>query len=199
MSWRDSSEVDGGSTTSAPRALSSSIGATAATNFAFCMTDDHFDDGARNAGFAPTRRTEFAARSSGSSRFQRVDASGSFAGLGTRRATKPRPAPASSCTTNGGNPGDCAIGFKNNFQMSSSSLSGGSNTAVLLFAPNGPVAFKNNAQFNGAVYANNIQVKNNMNMAYDPRIDQIVGFGDVTLDINSWMECTPGSVTTSAC
>ena len=108
-------------------------------------------------------------------------------------------APASSCTTNGGNPGDCAIGFKNNFQMSSSSLSGGSNTAVLLFAPNGPVAFKNNAQFNGAVYANNIQVKNNMNMAYDPRIDQIVGFGDVTLDINSWMECTPGSVTTSAC
>ena len=108
-------------------------------------------------------------------------------------------APASSCTTNGGNPGDCAIGFKNNFSMSDSTLTGGSNTAVLLFAPNGPIAFKNNAQFNGAVYANNIQVKNNMNMAYDPRIDQIVGFGDVTLDINSWMECTPGSVTTSAC
>jgi hypothetical protein len=108
-------------------------------------------------------------------------------------------APASSCSTNGGNPGDCAIGFKNNFSMSSSSLSGGSNTAVLLYAPNGPVAFKNNAEFHGAVYANNIQIKNNMNVAYDPRIDQIVGFGDATLDIEDWQECDPGSVTTSSC
>jgi competence protein ComGC len=108
-------------------------------------------------------------------------------------------APASSCTTTGGNPGDCAIGFKNDFDMSGTALSGGSNTAVLLFAPNGPIAFKNNAQFNGAVYGNNIQVKNNMSMAYDPRIDQIVGFGDVTLDINAWMECSPGSVTTATC
>ncbi|MFM7616177.1 MAG: hypothetical protein ACKO72_01765 [Actinomycetes bacterium] len=108
-------------------------------------------------------------------------------------------APASSCTTNGGNPGNCAIGFKNNFDMSSTSLTGGDNTAVLLFAPNGPIAFKNSAQFNGAVYGNNIQIKNNMNVAYDPRIDQIVGFGDVTLDINVWMECTPGPVSTSAC
>lgn len=108
-------------------------------------------------------------------------------------------APAASCTTTGGNPGDCAIGFKNNFDMSSTSLSGGSNTAALLFAPNGPIAFKNNAQFNGAVYGNNIQIKNNMNVAYDPRIDQIVGFGDVTLDIKAWMECAPGPVTTAAC
>ena len=38
-----------------------------------------------------------------------------------------------------------------------------------------------------------------MSMAYDPRIGQIVGFGDVTLDINAWMECSPGSVTTTAC
>ncbi len=105
----------------------------------------------------------------------------------------------SACSTTGGNPGDCAIGLKNNFDMSTSSLSGGSNTAVLLYAPNGPVAFKNNAQFNGAVYANNIQVKNNMSLAYDPRVDQIVGFGDVTLDIKSWMECSPASVTTSTC
>jgi Tfp pilus assembly protein PilE len=108
-------------------------------------------------------------------------------------------APASGCTTVGGNPADCAIGFKNNFDMSGTSLSAGSNTAALLFAPNGPIAFKNNAQFNGAVYANNIQVKNNMSLAYDPRVDQIVGFGTVTLDINSWMECTPGAVTTSSC
>ena len=108
-------------------------------------------------------------------------------------------APASSCSTNGGNPGDCAIGIKNNFDMSSSSLSSDDNTAVLLYAPNGPVAFKNNAEFNGAVYANNIQVKNNMNVAYDARLDQIVGFGDATLDITNWRECDPGPVTTSTC
>lgn len=108
-------------------------------------------------------------------------------------------APASSCSTNGGNPADCAIGIKNNFDMSTSSLSGGDNTAVLLYAPNGPVAFKNNAEFHGAVYANNIQIKNNMNVAYDARLDQIVGFGNATLDIEDWQECDPGSVTSSSC
>lgn len=108
-------------------------------------------------------------------------------------------APASGCTTTGGNPADCAVGFKNNFSMSSSSLSGGNNTAVLIYAPNGPVAFKNNAEFHGAVYANNIQVKNNMNVAYDARLDQIVGFGNATLDVENWEECDPGAVTTSSC
>ena len=79
--------------------------------------------------------------------------------------------------------------------MSDCKLSGAMIGASLLavFEANG------DAQFNGAVYANNIQVKNNMSLAYDPRVDQIVGFGTVTLDINSWMECTPGAVTTSAC
>jgi hypothetical protein len=110
------------------------------------------------------------------------------------------PAPATNCSTNGGNPGDiCAIGIKNNFAPVGSSVNGGGNTAVLLYAPNGPVAFKNSADFLGAVYANNIQVKNNMNVVYDPRVNQIVGFGPVTLDIDLWLECTPGSVTTTGC
>jgi hypothetical protein len=108
-------------------------------------------------------------------------------------------ASASGCSTNGGNPGDCAIGMKNNFSPGSSNLSGGDNTAVLLYAPNGPVAFKNNANFQGAVYANNIQVKNNMNVTYDPRLEQIVGFGGSTLTITDWQECDPGAVTTSSC
>jgi hypothetical protein len=114
--------------------------------------------------------------------------------LGTEYA-----APASGCSTNGGNPGDCAIGFKNNFAPSNTTLTGGDNTAVLLYAPNGPVAFKNNADFQGAVYANNIQVKNNMNVTYDQRLDQIVGFGATTLQITDWQECDPGAVTTSSC
>jgi hypothetical protein len=96
----------------------------------------------------------------------------------------------SGCTTNGGNPGDCAIGFKNNFEADD-------NTAVLLYAPNGPVAFKNNADFRGAVYANNIQVKNNMNVVYDARVNQIIGFGTITLDIELWLECGPGALTDS--
>jgi hypothetical protein len=108
-------------------------------------------------------------------------------------------APASGCATNGGNPGDCAIGIKNNFNVSGSSLSGGNNTAVLLYAPNGPVAIKNNADFQGAIYANNIQIKNNMNVTYDARLDQIVGFGTATLQVEDWRECDPGAVTTSAC
>jgi hypothetical protein len=108
-------------------------------------------------------------------------------------------APATNCATSGGNPGDCAIGLKNNFAVGDGDVSDGGNTAVLLYAPNGPVSFKNNADFLGAVYANNIQVKNNMNVVYDPRVDQIVGFGDITLDIELWLECRPAEVTDTEC
>lgn len=91
-------------------------------------------------------------------------------------------APANAvCTDNGGNPDDCAIAMKNNFQPSN-------NTATLLYAPNGPVAFKNNARFDGAAYGSNIILKNNMEVRYDPRVDQIVGFGPVTLARESWVE-----------
>ncbi len=111
------------------------------------------------------------------------------------------PSGNTGCTSTGGNPvvGECAVSFKNNFSVSGSSLSGGSNTAVLIYAPNGPVAFKNNADFQGAVYANNIQAKNNMNIVYDAKLDQIAGFGASTLDIEDWQECDPGAVTTSSC
>jgi hypothetical protein len=86
-----------------------------------------------------------------------------------------------ACASNGGNPGDCAIGIKNGFIV-------GNNTATLVWAPNGPVAFKNNADFFGAVYANNIVMKNNQTTTYDPRIEQVVGFGPVTLERESWVE-----------
>lgn len=94
-----------------------------------------------------------------------------------------QPAVGATCTNNGGNPSDCAIGIKNNFQPTN-------NTATLLYAPNGPCAFKNNADFDGAVYCKNIVLKNNMNLTYDPRVDQIVGFGTVTLEQESWVETT---------
>jgi hypothetical protein len=85
------------------------------------------------------------------------------------------------CTDNGGNPDECAIGMKNNFQPSD-------NTATLVYAPNGPVAFKNNAEFKGAAYGANIVIKNNMEVEYDARVDQIVGFGPVTLERDSYIE-----------
>lgn len=101
-------------------------------------------------------------------------------------------APSTNCATTGGNPGDCAIGFKNNFTQEQ-------NTAVLLYAPNGPVAYKNNAAFHGAVYSSNVQVKNNMELHYDARVAAIAGFGEGRLAQQSWNECTPGTVTTSSC
>jgi hypothetical protein len=86
-----------------------------------------------------------------------------------------------ACSDNGGNPGDCAVGIKNNFSVAN-------NTATLIYAPNGPVTFKNNADFSGAVYANNIVMKNNQTTTYDARVDQVVGFGPVTLERESWVE-----------
>jgi hypothetical protein len=96
------------------------------------------------------------------------------------------PGTSSSCTDTGGNPDNCAIGFKNNFQPSST-------TATLLYAPVGPCAMKNNPgnntdTFDGAVYCNNIVMKNNQNVTYDPRVDRIIGFGPVTLVRKSWQE-----------
>jgi hypothetical protein len=96
------------------------------------------------------------------------------------------PGSNSTCTNTGGNPDNCALGFMNNFQPND-------NTATLLYAPVGPCAMKNNSSgstdtFTGAVYCNNIVMKNNQNITYDPRIDRIVGFGPVTLQQQKWQE-----------
>lgn len=79
---------------------------------------------------------------------------------------------------------DCAIHLKNQFSVSG-------NTAVLAYAPYGPVAVKNNAIQFGAIYADSMDIKNNQEMTYDPRVDRMVGFGEVTLDIVRWLELKP--------
>lgn len=79
---------------------------------------------------------------------------------------------------------ECAVHVKNNFDVSGE-------TAVLIYAPYGPVAIKNNQGAFGAVYADNIQIKNNQTMTYDARIERIVGFGPVTLEETDWMEIQP--------
>lgn len=96
-------------------------------------------------------------------------------------ATWYQPPPSSACVNSSGNPEDCSIGIKNNFEPDGQ-------TATLLYAPNGPCAFKNSADFFGAVYCNDIVLKNNMTLIYDARVEQIVGFGDVTLEVESFLE-----------
>lgn len=76
---------------------------------------------------------------------------------------------------------DCAVHMKNQFSTSGA-------TACLVYAPNGPVAIKNNAQHFGAVYGSNIQIKNNQTLTYDSRIERVVGFGPVTLEQMDWKE-----------
>lgn len=76
---------------------------------------------------------------------------------------------------------DCAVHVKNHFDTSGA-------TATLVYAPFGPVAVKNNEVQFGAVYADNIQIKNNQELTYDPRINRMVGFGPVTLEQTQWLE-----------
>jgi hypothetical protein len=94
-----------------------------------------------------------------------------------------QPPTGSSCDVNHDN-SECAIHLKNGFSVSG-------HTAVLTYAPYGPVAVKNNALQFGAIYADSMDIKNNQTMTYDSRVDRIVGFGPVTLDIVKWLEVKP--------
>ncbi len=76
---------------------------------------------------------------------------------------------------------ECAIHIKNNFDASCK-------TAVLVYADNGPVAVKNNAEQCGSVVSESILVKNNQELTYDDRISRIVGFGGHTFEIVRWEE-----------
>lgn len=94
-----------------------------------------------------------------------------------------QPPVGSSCDVNSDS-SDCTIHLKNNFQTSGK-------TAVLVYSPYGPVAVKNNQIQYGAIYANNILVKNNQAMTYDSRVERMVGFGTETYDVEQWLELTP--------
>jgi hypothetical protein len=94
-----------------------------------------------------------------------------------------QPPTGSSCDVNQDN-SECSIHLKNNFQSSG-------NTAVLVYAPYGAVAVKNNQVQFGTIYANNIQIKNNQALTYDSRVERVVGFGPVTYEVESWIELAP--------
>jgi hypothetical protein len=90
------------------------------------------------------------------------------------------PPVGSSCDVNQ-DASECSIHLKNNFQPSCY-------TALIAFSPYGPTAVKNNQATCGAIYADDIEIKNNQTMTYDPRVERTVGFGAVTLEIVSWRE-----------
>ena len=79
---------------------------------------------------------------------------------------------------------ECSIHLKNNFEPSG-------NTAVVIYAPFGPVAVKNNQVQFGTIYADAIQIKNNQTLNYDSRVERIVGFGNVTYEVQTWIELAP--------
>jgi hypothetical protein len=94
-----------------------------------------------------------------------------------------QPPTGSSCDVNQ-DKSECSVHLKNNFQTSG-------DTAVLVYAPYGAVAVKNNQVQFGTIYANNIQIKNNQALTYDSRVERVVGFGPVTYEVESWIELAP--------
>lgn len=94
-----------------------------------------------------------------------------------------QPPVGSLCDVNQDN-SECSVHLKNNFEPSG-------NTAVVIYAPYGPVAVKNNQVQFGTIYADAIQIKNNQTLNYDSRVERIVGFGDVTYEVQTWIELAP--------
>lgn len=94
-----------------------------------------------------------------------------------------QPPTGSNCDVNNDS-SECSIHLKNNFQTSG-------NTAVVIYAPYGPVAIKNNQIQFGTIYSQNIQIKNNQSFTYDSRVERMVGFGPVTYEVETWLELAP--------
>jgi hypothetical protein len=94
-----------------------------------------------------------------------------------------KPPTGSSCDLNQ-DKSECTVHLKNNFQTSGT-------TAVLVYAPYGPVAVKNNQIQFGTVYADDIVIKNGQSLTYDPRVERVVGFGPVTYQVQTWVELAP--------
>jgi hypothetical protein len=65
-----------------------------------------------------------------------------------------------------------------------------SNPAVLLFS-NGYCKFKNDTIDNGAVYCNGMDIKNGLEINYDPRIKSLIGFGGAKLTRSKFVELAP--------
>jgi hypothetical protein len=97
--------------------------------------------------------------------------------------------PGNPCTGGVGNCPSIYGGDKIQFQPE---------VAVLLYSQDGAIELKNdcnsedcNQNNQGAVYANTVDAKNNLNISYNPRIANALGFGRTQLQQLSWQELAP--------
>ena len=75
-----------------------------------------------------------------------------------------------------------AINIVNGFEVN-----GSPKPPVLLYSK-GLIEVKNSAISNGAVYGNRVNIKNNLDMTYDPRVERVLGFGAARYERLSWNE-----------
>lgn len=75
-----------------------------------------------------------------------------------------------------------AINIKNGFDVL-----GTPKPPVLLYST-GLIEVKNSAISNGAVYGNRVNIKNNLDMTYDPRVERVLGFGPSRYQRLNWKE-----------
>lgn len=80
-----------------------------------------------------------------------------------------QPPAGSECTEN--DDSECALHIKNNFDASCT-------TTVLLYASPGPAAVKNNLDYCGSIYAENLFLKNEAHASYNATMQRVAGFGD---------------------
>jgi hypothetical protein len=87
------------------------------------------------------------------------------------------PPSGTTCDTNGG---DCSIYGQNAIQFSTGSPTDPNDGVVGLLYTTGKMSFKNSPPGNpweGALYANSMDIKNGFDIVYNARVEQILGFG----------------------
>jgi hypothetical protein len=99
-----------------------------------------------------------------------------------------QPAAGTTCDTNGG---DCSIYGNNSIIFDSGSLTDPDDGVVGLLYTTGKMAFNNSPQAGdpaeGALYASSMNFKNNYDIAYNARLDRVLGFGK-TYERTLWQE-----------
>jgi hypothetical protein len=99
-----------------------------------------------------------------------------------------QPAASTTCDTNGG---DCSIYGNNSIVFDSGSLTDPNDGVVGLLYTTGKMAFNNSPHSGnpgeGALYASSMNFKNNYDIAYNSRIERVLGFG-TTYEQTLWQE-----------
>jgi len=99
-----------------------------------------------------------------------------------------QPAAGTTCDTNGG---DCSIYGNNSIIFDSGDANDPDDGVVGLLYTTGKMAFNNSPQSGdpgeGALYASSMNFKNNYDIAYNSRIDRVLGFGK-TYERTLWQE-----------